>query len=113
MLFKQEWCSTYFKCCFIIYIFRPDTSFLVGLTASHVISPSGLRFLARITGVVSEACVSLAHLIAMGPTVIVCSFVGISWAPPVTPFLIEQRLQLSQLGSGFVQFFDKARAGLS
>jgi hypothetical protein len=50
----------------------PDTSLLVGLTASHVLSPSGLRFVARIAGVASKDFVSLAHLVAMSPTVVAC-----------------------------------------
>jgi hypothetical protein len=48
----------------------PDTSFLVDLTASHVLSPSGFSFVARVASVASEACVSLANLLAMRPTVI-------------------------------------------
>jgi hypothetical protein len=50
----------------------PDTSFLVGLTASHVLIPSCLRFVVMIAGVASKACVSLAHIIAMSPTVVAC-----------------------------------------
>jgi hypothetical protein len=75
----------------------PDTSFLVGLTASHVVSPSGLRFVARVASVASEACVSLAKLVAMSPTVITLRCVENSWAPLVTPFLIEKILQFPQL----------------
>jgi hypothetical protein len=46
MLFKKGWGSTDFKRCFIIKSCRPYTSFLVGLIASHVVGPSGLRFVA-------------------------------------------------------------------
>jgi hypothetical protein len=112
MLFKKGWGSTDFKRCFIIKSCLSDTSFLVGLTASHVISPSGHRFVARIAGVASEACVSLSHIIAMGPTVGGCSLGGTSWALPVTPFLIEQGFQFSQLRSAFFKLFDKTRIGL-
>jgi hypothetical protein len=48
----------------------PDISFLVGLTASHVLCPSGLRFVAGFGGVSSKACMRLANLVAMSPTVI-------------------------------------------
>jgi hypothetical protein len=86
---------------------------LVGLTASHVISPSGLRFVARVVGVASEACVSLANLVAMSSTLIACRRVETSWDPLVTPFLMEQSLQFPQLGSVFVELFDKTRVALS
>jgi hypothetical protein len=67
----------------------PDTSFLVGLTTSHVVSPSGFRFVFRVASVASKYCVSLANLVAMSPALIVHSCVDISWAPLVTPFLME------------------------
>jgi hypothetical protein len=75
----------------------PDTSFLVGLTTSHVFSPSCLRFVARVVSVAGEACVSLAHLVAMSPAVIIFCCVDISWAPPVVPFLTEQSFKFPQL----------------
>jgi hypothetical protein len=43
----------------------PCTSFLVGLTASHVLGPSCLRFVAGFGGVASKASVRLANLVAM------------------------------------------------
>jgi hypothetical protein len=52
--------------------YRPYTSFLVGLTAFHVLIPSGFRFVDGFGGVASEACVSLANLVAIIPTVIAC-----------------------------------------
>jgi hypothetical protein len=81
----------FFKSC------RPDTSFLVGLTSVHVVSPSGFRFVAKVASVASEACVSLANLVTMSPTVIACRCVETSWAPIVTPFLMERSLQFPQL----------------
>jgi hypothetical protein len=48
----------------------PDTSFRVGLTTSHVSSPSGFSFMVGAESVTSEACVSLANLVAMSPSVI-------------------------------------------
>jgi hypothetical protein len=53
--------------------------------------------MARIAGVVSEACVSLAHLVAMIPTVATYRSGGTSCDPLVKPFLIEQSLQFPQL----------------
>jgi hypothetical protein len=70
MLFKKGWGSTYFKRCFIIYSYRPYTSFLVGLVASHVGGPSGLRFVAGFGGVARKTCVRLTDLLAMIPTAI-------------------------------------------
>jgi hypothetical protein len=97
MLFKKGWGSTDFKRCFIIQSCRPDTSFLVGLTTSHVVSPSCLRFVDRVASVAGEACVSPTHLVATSPAVIVRSCIDISWAPPVAPFLMEQSFQFLQL----------------
>jgi hypothetical protein len=56
----------------LIYYLKlpPLNIFSVGVTASHVISPSGLHFVARIMGVASKACMSLAHILAMSPTVV-------------------------------------------
>jgi hypothetical protein len=53
-------------------------------------------------GVASKTCVRLTDLVAMSPTVIACRWIETSWAPLVTPFLIEQSLQFSQLGGGFL-----------
>jgi hypothetical protein len=71
--------------------------FLVGLTTSHVASPSCLRFVARVVSGAGEACMSPAHFVAMSPAVTVRSCVAISWGPPFTPFLMVQSSQFSQL----------------
>jgi hypothetical protein len=68
----------------------PDTPFLVCLTTSHVVSPSCLRFVARVVSGAGEDFVSPAHFVAMSPAVIVRSGVAISWDPPVAPFLMVQ-----------------------
>jgi hypothetical protein len=78
------------------------TSLLVGLTASHVLGPSGLRFVAGFGGVASKACVCLTNLVATSPTLIALRWVETSWAPLVTPFLIEQSLQFPRLGGVFL-----------
>jgi hypothetical protein len=97
MLFKKGWGSTDFKRCFIIKSYGPDTSFLVGLTTFHVVSPSCLRFVARVASGAGEACVSPVHFVAMSPELISRSCVAISWAPPVAPFLMVQSSQFPQL----------------
>jgi hypothetical protein len=40
------------------------------MIASHVVGPSGLRFVAGFGGVASTTCVCLTDLVAMIPTVI-------------------------------------------
>jgi hypothetical protein len=57
----------------VVLLFKvaaPYTTFLVGLTASHGIGPSGLRFVVGLGGVASNEYVHLTNLIAMSPTAI-------------------------------------------
>jgi hypothetical protein len=49
----------------------PCTSFFVGLTATHVVKPSGFPIVALLGKVATQTCVSVGDLVPVCPTVIV------------------------------------------
>jgi hypothetical protein len=50
---------------------HPRTSFLVGLTAAHVIRSSGLSFVSFFGKVAAQTCVSVGNFVAMSSAIIV------------------------------------------
>jgi hypothetical protein len=72
-------------------------SFLVGLTAAHVICSSGLSFVTLFREVTTQTCVIVANFVSMRPDIIFGR--GFETALPTlfNSFILDQCLELPQL----------------
>jgi hypothetical protein len=94
MWLKKWWGSTVFKHCFIIKSCPPPcTSLVVGLTAAHVVSPSGFTLVALLGGVETQTVVSIGDLVPVCPTVIVFRRVKTALSSSFSALLFQKSLK--------------------
>jgi hypothetical protein len=72
-------------------------SFLVGLTATHVIRSSGLSFVTLFREVTTQTCVSVANFVSMRPAIIVGRWVETALPTLLNSFFLYQCLGFLQL----------------